>query len=166
MAKLRKIASIERGIEVILQSLSEKEIKDTIGKGASYLRKCSDPDRDEWGKDSEGVKRNIDHIESIKLDEKCVEKGLSPPLLSAHQFIIDQKKTDNNLDSFDINQLLVKFSILEGELNKVYLESTDPNSPDGEKITGLEQKKIAEAIKELEDKILKIKLAVFKKDNK
>ena len=141
MAKLRKIASIERGIEVILQSLSEKEIKDTIGKGASYLRKCSDPDRDEWGKDSEGVKRNIDHIESIKLDEKCVEKGLSPPLLSAHQFIIDQK-TDNNLDSFDINQLLVKFSILEGELNKVYLESTDPNSPDGEKITGLEQKKL------------------------
>ena len=166
MAKLRKIASIERGIEVIHQSVSEKEIKDTIGKGASYLRKCSDPDRDEWGKDSEGVKRNIDHIESIKLDEKCVEKGLSPPLLSAHQFIIDQKKTDNNLDSFDINQLLVKFSILEGELNKVYLESTDPNSPDGEKITGLEQKKIAEAIKELEDKILKIKLAVFKKDNK
>ena len=66
MAKLRKIASIERGIEVILQSLSEKEIKDTIGKGASYLRKCSDPDRDEWGKDSEGVKRNIDHIEAIK----------------------------------------------------------------------------------------------------
>tara|TARA_B000000441_G_C21471061_1_gene192842 strand:- start:5 stop:505 length:501 start_codon:yes stop_codon:yes gene_type:complete len=166
MAKLRKIASIERGIEVILQSLSEKEIKDTIGKGASYLRKCSDPDRDEWGKDSEGVKRNIDHIESIKLDEKCIEKGLSPPLLSAHQFIIDQKKTDNNLDSFDINQLLVKFSILEGELNKLYLESTDPNIPDGEKITGLEQKKIAEAIKELEDKILKIKLAVFKKDNK
>ena len=118
------------------------------------------------GKDLKGVKRNIDHIESVKLDEKCVEKGLSPPLLSAHQFIIDQKKTDNNLDYFDINQLLVKFSILEGELNKVYLESTDPNSPDGEKITGLEQKKIAEAIKQLEDKILKIKLAVFKKDNK
>ena len=59
---------------------------------------------------------------------------------------------------------MVKFSILEGELNKVYLDSTDPKSPDGEKITGLEQK-IAEAIKQLEDKILKIKLAVFKKDN-
>ena len=35
MAKLRKIASIERGIEEILQVLSENEIKDTIGKGAS-----------------------------------------------------------------------------------------------------------------------------------
>ena len=44
---------------------------------------------------------------------------------------------------------MVKFSILEGELNKVYLDSTDPKSPDGEKITGLE-KKIAEAIKQLD----------------
>lgn len=165
MAKLRKIASIERGIEEILQVLSENEIKDTIGKGASYLRKCSDPDRDAEGKDSEGVKRNIDHIESVKLDEKCIEKGISPPLLTAHQFIIDQKKLNFKPENIDINQLLVKFSILEGELNKVYLDSTDPKSPDGEKITGLEQKKIADAIKQLEDKILKIKLAVFKKDN-
>ena len=37
--------------------------------------------------------------------------------------------------------MLVKFSILEGELNKVYLDATDPKSPDGEKITGLEKKK-------------------------
>ena len=44
MPKLRKIASIERGIEEILQALTEQEIKETIGKGASYLRKCSDPD--------------------------------------------------------------------------------------------------------------------------
>ena len=72
MVKLRKIASIERGIEEILQALSEKEIKDTIGKGSSYLRKCSDPDRDSQGKDAEGVKRNIDHIESVKLDKKCI----------------------------------------------------------------------------------------------
>ena len=77
----------------------------------------------------------------VKLDEKCIEKGISPPLLTAHQFIIDQKKTDNKPENIDINQLLVKFSILEGELNKVYLDSTDPKSPDGEKITGLEQKK-------------------------
>ena len=65
-------------------------------------------------------------------------------------------------ESIDVNQLLVKFSILEGELNKVYLESTDPKSPDGEKITGLEKKKIFEAIKLIEDKILKIKLAIDK----
>ena len=32
MPKLRKIASIERGIEEILQALTEQEIKETIEK--------------------------------------------------------------------------------------------------------------------------------------
>jgi len=162
MVKLRKIASIERGIEEILQVLTEQEIKETIQKGASYLRKCSDPDRDLEGKDSEGVKRNIDHIESVKLDKKCIQKGISPPLLTAHQFIIDQEKSNNQSNLADVNQMLVKFSILEGELNKVVIEVTDPKSPDGEKITGLEKKKVFEAIKNIEDKILKIKLAIDK----
>jgi len=162
MVKLRKIASIERGIEEILQVLTEQEIKETIQKGASYLRKCSDPDRDLEGKDSEGVKRNIDHIESVKLDKKCIRKGISPPLLTAHQFIIDQEKSNNQSNLADVNQMLVKFSILEGELNKVVIEATDPKSPDGEKITGLEKKKVFEAIKNIEDKILKIKLAIDK----
>ena len=162
MVKLRKIASIERGIEEILQVLTEQEIKETIQKGASYLRKCSDPDRDLEGKDSEGVKRNINHIESVKLDKKCIQKGISPPLLTAHQFIIDQEKSNNQSNLVDVNQMLVKFSILEGELNKVVIEVTDPNSPDGEGITGLEKKKVFEAIKKIEDKILKIKLAIDK----
>ena len=162
MAKIRKIASIERGIEEILQALSDQEIKDTIGKGSSYLRKCSDPDRDAEGRDSEGVKRNIDHVEAVKLDKKCIQKGISPPLLTAHQFIIDQEKSKIQSNMEDVNKMLVKFSILEGELNKVYLEATDPKSPDGEKISGLEKKKIFEAIKQLEDKILKIKLAIDK----
>ncbi len=162
MVKLRKIASIERGIEEILQVLTEQEIKETIQKGASYLRKCSDPDRDLEGKDSEGVKRNIDHIESVKLDKKCIQKGISPPLLTAHQFIIDQEKSNIQSNMEDVNKMLVKFSILEGELNKVVIEATDPKSPDGEKITGLEKKKVFEAIKNIEDKILKIKLAIDK----
>ena len=163
MAKLRKIASIERGIEEILQVLSENEIKDTIGKGASYLRKCSDPDRDAEGKDSEGVKRNIDHIESVKLDEKCIEKGISPPLLSSHQFIIDEKINENqNDEKDDVSKMLVKFSILEGDLNKFIIDATDPQGDDGEKISEKEKKKIFESIKKIEDKILKIKLSIDK----
>ena len=107
-------------------------------------------------------KRNIDHFESVKLDKKCIQKGISPPLLTAHQFMIDQEKSNNQSNLIDVNKMLVKFSILEGELNKVYLDATDPKSPDGEKITGLEKKKIFEAIKLIEDKILKIKLAIDK----
>ena len=85
-------------------------------------------------------------------------------MLTSHQYIIDQEK--NNLDNEDINdvsRMLVKFSILEGELNKFIIDATDPNSPGGEEVTDLEKKKIFESIKKIEDKILKIKLSI---DNK
>ena len=157
MPKIRKIASIERGLEEVVQSLTEEEIKQAINKGASYVRKCSDPQPD-----NDGVKRNIDHVDSVKLDIKCIEKGISPPLLTAHQFIIDQAKSEHKTNLGEVNKMLVKFSILEGELNKVVIEATDPKSPDGEKITALEKKKVFEAIKNIEDKILKIKLAIDK----
>ena len=157
MPKIRKIASIERGLEEVVQSLTEEEIKQAINKGSSYVRKCSDPNPD-----NDGVKRNIDHIDSVKLDIKCIQKGISPPLLSAHQLMIDQEKSKNQSNFGEVNQMLVKFSILEGELNKVVIEATDPKSPDGEKITALEKKKVFEAIKNIEDKILKIKLAIDK----
>ena len=157
MPKIRKIASIERGLEEVVQSLTEEEIKQAINKGSSYVRKCSDPNPD-----NEGVKRNIDHVDSVKLDIKCIQKGISPPLLTAHQFMVDQEKSKNRSNFGEVNQMLVKFSILEGELNKVVIEATDPKSPDGEKITALEKKKVFEAIKKIEDKILKIKLVIDK----
>tara|TARA_B100000427_G_C15405789_1_gene549722 strand:+ start:81 stop:560 length:480 start_codon:yes stop_codon:yes gene_type:complete len=157
MPKIRKIASIERGLEEIVQSLTEEEIKQAINKGASYVRKCSDPQPD-----NDGIKRNIDHIDSVKLDIKCIEKGISPPLLTAHQFIIDQAKSELKTNLGEVNEMLVKFSILEGELNKVVIQATDPASPGGKKIDDLEKKKIFEAIKNIEDKILKIKLAIDK----
>ena len=157
MPKIRKIASIERGLEEVVQSLTEEEIKQAINKGSSYVRKCSDPNPD-----NDGIKRNIDHIDSVKLDIKCIQKGISPPLLTAHQFMVDQEKSENESNFGEVNQMLVKFSILEGELNKVVIEATDPASPDGEKMTDLEKKKVFEAIKKLEDKILKIKLAIDK----
>ena len=157
MPKIRKIASIERGLEEVVQSLTEEEIKQAINKGSSYVRKCSDPNPD-----NDGIKRNIDHIDSVKLDIKCIQKGISPPLLTAHQFMVDQEKSENQSNFGEVNQMLVKFSILEGELNKVVIEATDPKSPDGEKITAIEKKKVFEAIKNIEDKILKIKLAIDK----
>ena len=157
MPKIRKIASIERGLEEVVQSLTEEEIKQAINKGASYVRKCSDPQPD-----NDGIKRNIDHIDSVKLDIKCIEKGISPPLLTAHQFIIDQAKSELKTNLGEVNEMLVKFSILEGELNKVVIQATDPASPGGKKIDDLEKKKIFEAIKNIEDKILKIKLAIDK----
>ena len=158
MPKIRKPASIENGLSEVVKILSEDEIEEAIGKSSSYLRKCSDPD-----KDSDGIKRNIDHKDSVQLDLACVRKGISPPLLTSHQYIIDQEKNKlDNEDMSDVSRMLVKFSILEGELNKFIIDATDPGGPGGESVTELEKKKIFESIKKIEDKILKIKLSIDK----
>lgn len=158
MVKIRKLASIEKGLEEIIKVLSEEEIKQAINKGGSYIRKCSDPDPD-----SDGIKRNIDHKDSVQLDLACIRKGISPPMLASHQYIIDEEKNKlNNEDMSDVSRMLVKFSILEGELNKFIIDATDPEGPDGETINELEKKKIFNSIKKIEDKILKIKLSINK----
>ena len=88
-SKIRKIASIEKGLEDVLRSLNEKEIKDAIGKTKDYIAKCSDPEP------ADGVKRSIDHYQSVALDKACVLKGIAPPMLTAHDYMIQEEKAKN-----------------------------------------------------------------------
>ena len=154
MAKIRKTASIENGIMQVLKILNEDEIQETIGKSSSYLRKCSDPSQ----------QQQIDHNDSIKLDIACIKKGKSPPLFVAHEYIVINES--DNLDSHkqnDIDEMLVKSTILHGKLTEVVKLSEDPKSDKGTEISKLEKKEIMEAIKNLEDKIMKIKITVDQK---
>ena len=154
MAKIRKIASIENGIMQVLKILDENEIQETIGKSSSYLRKCSDPSQ----------QQQIDHNDSIKLDIACIKKGKAPPLFIAHEYIVINES--DNLDSHkqnDIDEMLVKSTILHGKLTEVVKLAEDPKSDRGMEISKLEKKEIMEAIKNLEDKIMKIKITVDQK---
>ena len=155
-SKIRKIASIEKGLEDVLKALNEEEIKDAIGKTKDYIAKCSDPEP------ADGVKRSIDHYQSVALDRACVRKGISPPLLTAHQYMIDEEKSKHQSDLGDLNRLLVRFTILDGDLKNVIDKAQDPDGPGQEKITALEKKKIFDSIKAIENKILKIKLTIDK----
>ena len=154
MAKIRKTASIENGIMQVLKILNEDEIQNAIGKGSSYLRKCSNPD----------LQQQIDHNDSIKLDIACIKKGKAPPLFIAHEYIVINES--DNLDSHkqnDIDEMLVKSTILHGKLTEVVKLAEDPKSDKGIEISKLEKKEIMEAIKNLEDKIMKIKITVDQK---
>ena len=154
MAKIRKTASVENGIMEILKILSEKDIQDAIGKSSSYLRKCSNPD----------LPQQIDHNDSIKLDLKCIEKGSSPRLLIAHEYIIANKiETSEAHKTNDIDEMLVKSTILHGKLTELVKLAEDPKSDAGKEISKLEKKEINEAINNLENKILKIKLTIDQK---
>jgi hypothetical protein len=134
--------------------LKEDEIQETIGKSSSYLRKCSDPNQ----------QQQIDHNDSIKLDQACIKKGKAPPLLMAYEYMIAQllDKADN-FENKDINEMLVKSTILHGKLTELVKEAKDPKSEKGEDISDLEKKDIFEAITDLENKILKIKLTIDSK---
>ena len=154
MAKIRKSASIENGLMEVLRILSEDEIYSAIKKGSSYLRKCSDPDQPQ----------QIDHNDSFKLDKACIDKGKAPPLLISHEYMIAQEleKTDKD-KTRDIDQVLIRSTILHGKLTEIIHKAQDQKSDKGEEISSLEKKEIFQAIKDLEDKILKIKLTIDKK---
>ena len=151
MAKIRKTASIENGLMEVIKVLSEEEILAAIGKGASYVRKCSNPD----------LPQQIDHNDSFMLDKACVEKGKAPPLLTAHEYMIAKEfdKIDTP-ESKDISQILVRSTILHGKLTELIHHAQDPKSDKGIEISILEKKEINEAINDLENKIMKIKMTI------
>ena len=140
MAKIRKTASIENGLMEVIKILSEEEIQAAIGKGASYVRKCSNPD----------LPQQIDHNDSFMLDKACIEKGKAPPLLTSHEYMIAK----------DISQILVRSTILHGKLTELIHEAQNPKSDKGVEISVLEKKEINEAITDLENKIMKIKMTI------
>ena len=151
MAKIRKIASIENGLTEVIKILTEDEIEEAIGKGVSYLRKCSDPDQP----------NQIDHNESLKLDLACIKKNKSPPLLNCHEHKISQdlegiKVSENK----DLDDVLIRFTILHGKLIEAIELAQDPGSDQGEKISEVEKKDIFESIKKIEDKIMKLKISI------
>jgi hypothetical protein len=59
--------------------------------------------------------------------------------------------------------MLEKSTFLHGKLTEVVKQSEDPKSEQGIEFSKLEKKKIMEAIKNLEDKIMKIKITVDQK---
>ena len=151
MAKIRKSASIENGLMKVLKVLTDEEIQEAIGKTSSYIRKCSNPD----------LPQQIDHNDSFLLDKACIEKGKAPPLLTSHEFMI-AKEFDKveTAAAKDISQILVRSTILHGKLTELIHNAQDPKSDRGETISVFEKKEINEAITDLENKIMKIKMTI------
>ena len=95
------------------------------------------------------------------LDKACIEKGKAPPLSTSHEFMI-AKEFDKveTAAAKDISQILVRSTILHGKLTELIHNAQDPKSDRGETISVLEKKEINEAITDLENKIMKIKMTI------
>ena len=66
----------------------------------------------------------------------------------------------------DLDAVLVKFTILHGKLVEVIKKAQEPSSDKGEEISVIEKKEIFEAIKSIEDKIMKLKISIDKKKSR
>ena len=75
------------------------------------------------------------------------------------------EKSDN-FENKDINEMLVKSTILHGKLTELVKNAKDPKGDRGDEISPIEKKDIFEAITDLENKILKIKLTIDSKTKK
>jgi hypothetical protein len=95
------------------------------------------------------------------LDHARIEKAQSPPLLTVHEYMIYQEFEKLDPDKTkNINDRLVKFTILHGKLAEIITKAHEPESDKGQEISPLEKKEINEAIVALENKILKLKKVV------
>ena len=120
--KIRDLASLERGLDNILEHLSEEEIKKAIGKSRDYISKCSNPDVN-----PNQPKRNIAHIDSVELDLACLRKKIAPPMLNAHTYILDVEKSKIQAPQGDVNKMMVKLTILDGKLKDEILKALEDN---------------------------------------
>ena len=152
MAKIREISSIEHGLAEAIKNLKSELIEKATGKSESFIRKCSDPDLDQ----------QLDHRDAVKIDKACIENGFTPYLLRAHEYIILKELEKSKVQNQDINELLVKFSILCGELMSAINNARNPEGEKGDAISAAEKKEIFDAFHALENKILKIKTTVEK----
>ena len=150
MAKIREISSIERGLSEAIKNLKSQVIEEVTGKSESFLRKCSDPD----------LNQQLDHKDAVKIDKACVERGLTPYLLRAHEYIILKELKSTKANPEDLSDLLIKFTILHGQLMDVINSAKNPSGHKGENISSVEKKEIFESFEALESKILKIKTTI------
>ena len=151
MTKVRDISSIESGLAEAIKLLKDKGIEETTGKSSSFFRKCSDPK----------LEQEIDHKDSIKIDKICVQQNKGHPLLTAHQYIISKEL--EKIDTVtDVDDLLVKFTILHGRLMGKIKSATDPIGDKGQNVTASEKKDIFDALHVLERKLSKIKQIIEK----
>ena len=131
MAKLRQISSIEHGLTEAIKDLKSQVIEEVTGKSESFIRKCSDPDLDQ----------QLDHRDAVKIDRACVERGLTPYLLRAHEYIILKEIKKIKTGQEDLNELLIKFTILHGQLMDVISSAKSSEGHKGKSISSVEKKR-------------------------
>lgn len=150
MTILRKPLTIEHILASVIKNLDENQVKEFTGKSLSHFRKCSD---------TEDKDHNLYFADAIKLDIILQKSQKGTPFLDNFELLLDIEL--KNIDNpNNISDTLINIGGRIGKLMDVTHQSMDPKSQDGENISNVEKEKIYKAIKEVEEKMARLKLSV------
>ena len=150
MTKIREPLTIEKILQDVIGKLKENEIKEFTGKSISHFRKCSDPD----DKD-----HNLHLADAIKLDMLSLKSQNGSPFLDNMSLIVNNEFNEQEKLE-DVSRNLIAIGGRIGNLMDTTQNAIDPEGQEGDKISEEEKKKIFEAISQLEEKIIKLKLSI------
>lgn len=153
MAIQRKIDSLEGALREAITKFGAKQIAHVIGKSEHYVRNLSNPNQKEIGERRE---KKISHEDSIKIDKFSLEKNFPPPMLAAHEIIIDETRYSQE-SSDTLEKKVLNISYRYSALLRRIEDSTLPQSPKGVELSDDEKTVVFRAIKELEEHLAQIK---------
>ena len=147
--KIREYSSLEEALSYAIEQLGDEAIEKATEMSSSYIRKCSDADAQQ---------RLPFHI-ALKIDAECIKQDKGSPLMIYYEHELEKVIDEHQVED-PLTGLLGQLSHNSNRIVERCIRAIDAKSPGGEKITAIELKGISEAIKKIEEKILKLKIKV------
>tara|TARA_B100001248_G_C27369112_1_gene450703 strand:+ start:781 stop:1248 length:468 start_codon:yes stop_codon:yes gene_type:complete len=152
--KIRKYSSLEEALSYVIEQLGDDAIEKATDMSSSYIRKCSDADTNQ---------RLPFHV-ALKIDAECIRQDKGTPLMNYYENVLEKEISEHKVED-PLTGILGQLSHNSNRIVERCIKAIDVKSPGGEKITKTELKDISEAIKKIEEKILKLKIKVQEHTN-
>jgi len=147
--KIRNFLSLEEALSYAIEQLGDEAIEKATEKSSSYIRKCSDPDSPQI----------LPYQLAMKIDLECLKLNKGTPLFSfyEHQLVMSMK--DVNIEE-RLNDVVGQMSAKALLIVDRVIQAMNKFDTNEGKISKADLKEISEAIKQMEEKILKVKVKV------
>ena len=147
--KIRDFLSLEEALSYAIEQLGDEAIEKATGKSSSYIRKCSDPDSPQI----------LPYQLAMKIDLECLKLNKGTPLFSFYQHQLIMSMKDVNIEE-RLNDVVGQMSAKALLIVDRVIQAMNKFDTNEGKISKADLKEISEAIKQMEEKILKVKVKV------
>jgi hypothetical protein len=147
--KIRDFLSLEEALSYAIEQLGDEAIEKATEKSSSYIRKCSDPDSPQI----------LPYQLAIKIDLECLKLNKGTPLFSFYEHQLIRSMKDVHIEE-RLNDVVGQMSAKALLIVDRVIQAMNKFETNEGKITKTDLKGISEAIKQMEEKILKVKVKV------